>query len=159
MPGAMQAGSSRLTFHLMASAFQLRSLLGRAEVVIVVPPFAGIDRPCLAAHLLQACARRRGFNVRVIYASLLLAREIGESAYSAICYAPTFHLVGESFFAPVAFDTRPFHTSALYQQNHPVHTGTRLNFNIPFDEMQRLQETAAAWIAQLADGICESGAA
>jgi ribosomal peptide maturation radical SAM protein 1 len=143
----------------MPSSLQLRSLVGDAEAVIVVPPFAGIDRPCLAAHLLQACAKRRGIHVRVVYASLSLAGEIGESAYSAICYAPTFQLVGESFFAGMAFNTKPFHTSALYQQHNPTHTGSRLNFNIPLDEMRRLQEIAVDWIEQLATGVCESGAA
>jgi|SRR5579859_167825 len=143
----------------MSFVLELRSLLGKAEVVIIVPPFAGIDRPCLAAHLLQACAKRRGFNVRVVYASLLLAREISESAYSAICYAPTCHLAGESFFAGIAFNTKPIQTSVLYQPHNQAHSGSRLNFNISFEEMQRLQETTAEWTNQLAIGVCESGAA
>jgi len=141
------------------STAQLRSLFDKTEALIIVPPFAGIDRPCLAAHLLQACAKDRGIRVRVVYASLMLARVIGESAYSAICYAPTCHLIGESFFAGLAFNTRPFHASALYQQPSPAHTGSKLNFNIPLDEIQRLQEISVAWIGQLATEICESGAA
>src|SRR5438874_404044 len=58
----------------------------KAEAIIVVPPFAGIDRPCLAVHLLQACAKDRGINVGVVYANLMLAREIGESVYSSLCW-------------------------------------------------------------------------
>jgi ribosomal peptide maturation radical SAM protein 1 len=53
----------------------------RADVVLVVPPFAATYQPSLACHLLQACARERGFDVTVVYANLLFAAIVGHGAY------------------------------------------------------------------------------
>jgi hypothetical protein len=74
-----------------------------ADALIIVPPFAGLDRPALGAHIHQACARARGLNVRILYANMLLAQVIGELEYEAICFASTSNLLGERFFAPAAY--------------------------------------------------------
>jgi ribosomal peptide maturation radical SAM protein 1 len=133
-------------------------LLDSADAIIVVPPFGGIDRPCLAAHLLQACAKDRGINVRVLYANLMFAREIGESEYCTIAYAPVFDLVGESFFAPLAFDREPFSEAAFYLRPNPGYAGSPLDCKLPLEEMQRLQERAASWVEEVAAEVCASGA-
>lgn len=52
------------------------------KVAIVVPPFAGIDRPSLSAHILQACADSAGFQTTVVYANFRYAKIIGEEQYS-----------------------------------------------------------------------------
>lgn len=129
-----------------------------ADAIIVVPPFGAIDRPCLAAHLLQACARNRGIHVKVLYASLMFAREIGESEYSVIAYAPVVDLVGESFFAPLAFDREPFSEAAFYLRPNPGYAGSPLDCKLPLEQMQRLQNRAASWVEEIADEICASGA-
>ncbi len=129
----------------------------KTAAIIIVPPFAAIDRPCLAAHLLQACAKNQGINVAVVYASLMFAREIGESAYSAISFASTSDLVGESFFAPLAFGSGPFSQSAFYLDKNPAHAGSALHLELPLEEMQRLQEQGTAWVERLAAEICASG--
>lgn len=85
----------------------LGSYLAECDALIIVPPFAGLDRPALGAHVLQACARAQGFDVRVLYANMLLAREIGESEYVAICFASTSNLLGERFFARAAYGLSP----------------------------------------------------
>ena len=81
----------------------LASHLVDADALIIIPPFAGLDRPSLGAHVLQACAREHGFDVRVLYANILLAHEMGELDYEAICFASTSNLLGERFFAPAAY--------------------------------------------------------
>ena len=86
---------------------RLDGLLRDGDALIIVPPFAGLDRPSLAAHLLQASAAERGFEVRVLYASLLFAAEIGESAYVSLSYAPTSALLGERTFAAAAYGVPP----------------------------------------------------
>lgn len=85
------------------SPSSLASHLVDADALIIVPPFAGLDRPSLGAHVLQACARERGFDVRILYANILLAGEIGELDYEAICFASTSNLLGERFFAAAAY--------------------------------------------------------
>src|SRR6478672_7011629 len=77
----------------------LHEIVGDGEILIIVPPFAAIDRPSLAAHVLQACAGAAGARVRVLYANLAFAAEIGPSAYTAVSYAPTFAMIGERLFA------------------------------------------------------------
>src|SRR5579864_6344189 len=87
----------------MTEKVSLADIVGMGDALIVVPPFAGIDRPSLAAHTLQACARQAGLEVRVFYANMHLAAQIGDSNYEAICYAPTSALLGERFFARSAY--------------------------------------------------------
>ena len=85
-----------------------RVQLRPADALIIVPPFAGLDRPSLGAHVLQACAKARGVTVSVLYANLLLGGEVGEPTYQAVCYGPSGALLGERFFAAAAFGTPPF---------------------------------------------------
>ncbi len=73
------------------------------SVVLVVPPWAGLDRPALGVHVLQAVGRHAGHRVRVAYANIAFAARMGEREYHAICYAPTGALVGEQLFAEAAF--------------------------------------------------------
>jgi hypothetical protein len=90
------------------------SLLRDGDAIIVVPPFAGLDRPSLAAHVLQACAADSQIRVRVLYANLLLGVEIGEVNYQAVCYAASGALLGERFFAAAAYGIPPFGHDTSY---------------------------------------------
>ena len=69
------------------------------DVVIVVPPFAGIDRPSLGAHVLQTVATEQNFYVKVLYANIVFASLIGEIAYTTISTYPPLSLLGERLFA------------------------------------------------------------
>ena len=71
--------------------------------MLIVPPFAGVDRPSLGLHLLQANARQAGLEIAIFYANLFVANVIGQELYKAISYAPTFWLLGERFFARAAY--------------------------------------------------------
>jgi ribosomal peptide maturation radical SAM protein 1 len=77
--------------------------LEAGTTVIVVPPWADINRPALNAHILQACARRLGHPVSVLYANVLLASALGEALYQSIAYAPQAALLGEGIFSAAAF--------------------------------------------------------
>jgi len=74
-----------------------------SDILIIVPPFAGLDRPNLGVHLLQSIAKTKNIELAVLYANALLAQELSQDEYSAICYGPTTNLVGESVFSPAAF--------------------------------------------------------
>lgn len=88
------------------NGWDLESRLPEADALLIVPPFAGLDRPSLGAHVLQACAKAMGVRVRILYANLLLAAEMGEVDYSSICYAPMNGFLGERFFARAAYGVR-----------------------------------------------------
>lgn len=74
----------------------------KARMLIVVPPFAGIDRPSLGAHVLQAVARRDGKRIDVLYANLILAGYLGEVLYETIAFMPTLDLYGERIMGAIA---------------------------------------------------------
>lgn len=105
--------------------------------LLIVPPFAGVDRPSLGLHLLQAQARGSGFDVAVFYANLFLARVIGPELYRAISYAPTFWLLGERFFAKAAYGKSALSAESL------AHLRERRDVDHPIDP-----EALLAWCAQ-----------
>jgi ribosomal peptide maturation radical SAM protein 1 len=129
-------------------------VLGRGAALIVVPPFAGVDRPSLAAHTLQACARERGYEVGVFYASLHLAACLGDSCYEAICFAPTSSLLGERFFARTAYGTPPLgrdHPSveaAIEEVSGAVH--------LSHDAIRALESEVPGWVDEVAAALASS---
>jgi hypothetical protein len=60
----------------------------------------------LGVHMLQACARRAGFEVCVYYANLHLAAFLGEHQYNGLCQMPLAWLIGERLFARAAYGAR-----------------------------------------------------
>jgi ribosomal peptide maturation radical SAM protein 1 len=129
-------------------------ILGRGDALIVVPPFAGLDRPSLAAHTLQACARESGFEVRVFYANFHLAAQIGDSCYEAICFAPTSALLGERFFARRAYGTPPL------GRDHPLIEAAIEDIsgqtNLTADAIRALEVTVHRWVEELATTLARS---
>ena len=107
------------------------------KTLIIVPPFASLYRPSIAAHILQASARKAGFEVDILYSNLLLARYIGESYYQKITYSPAF-MLPERLFASMAYGV------------DPISKGT-LEFDASIPEKDRpwlasLQEQLPYWI-------------
>ena len=135
--------------------YDLRALIGAGDALIVIPPFAGIDRPSLAAHLLQGCAARAGFRVPVLYANLALAAAIGDTNYEAICYAPTSALLGERFFSRSAYGLPAF------GRYDPV-IETTVNevadqVQISPDSFRELERGVDEWIDFVGDAIASAG--
>ena len=125
------------------------------DALIVVPPFAGLDRPSLAAHLLQACAREAGFTVHVLYANILLAANIGEINYEAVCYTPTGALLGERFFARAAYGVSSFgrdtgHYEAYFRRLEKKYNG---KLKVDLDDLRKLEPIAVEWADAVASEI------
>jgi len=120
--------------------------------LIIVPPFAALDKPALGAHLLQACARQSGFQVSVVYASLSLSAEIGEARYTTIAYSATRQLVGERLFAAAAYETPP-----LGRDGHRVDavrwSAASASPAIGPEELCALERVAAQWVDDFARAI------
>ena len=140
------------------ASFELDDLLRDGDALIIVPPFAGLDRPSLGVHLLQACAREAGFNVSVFYANIALAAEIGEAHYQAICYAPTGALLGERFFAATAYNVPPFgrrndNFNKLYFQKETGKLTDRLSIDL--EALQQLEPGMGKWADDLVAAILD----
>jgi ribosomal peptide maturation radical SAM protein 1 len=144
------------------------------QVLIVVPPFASLWYPSLAAHVLQACARERGYVVDVLYANLLLAAVIGEKAYEQICNE-AMSLAAERFFARAAFDLPPLGRGAdqtfeperiygvekgqLCRGLYPDRTNASLGdtASISLAELKRLESIGPKWVARIAEEVASRG--
>lgn len=90
-------------------AFELLGV--ESDAVVIVPPFADLNRPSLGVHLLQAAAERAGLRVRVLYANLMFATLCGEDAYKKLNSGTNANLQNEGVgflaarlkeFAPVS---------------------------------------------------------
>ncbi len=133
---------------------QVVECLGKADAVIVIPPFAGLDRPSLAAHLLQACARREGFKVRVLYASLALAEVIGEIIYQAICYAPTSALLGERCFARAAYGAPALGHDSMFVEGAIASVSGEAK--ITREDIEKAEQRIVEWLPELAAALAEA---
>jgi ribosomal peptide maturation radical SAM protein 1 len=107
----------------------------------------------LGAHILQACARERGFSVAVLYANLLLAQKIGPHRYEAICYAPTTGLIGERLFSRVAYGMPSMGYDVTGDELYFKRVSKNINLNLDFPELQEIEQGIDAWIEEIAEGI------
>jgi len=136
------------------------SVLRNGDGLIVVPPFAGLDRPSLAAHVLQACAAAADIRVSVLYANLLLGAQIGELNYQAVCYAPTGALLGERFFARAAYDVPAFGHDTSYRsyfETSATEERADSEVEINLDELQALEPELQQWTETVATAIVARG--
>ena len=128
-------------------AFELLST--EADAVLIVPPFADINRPSLGVHLLQAAAERAGLRVRVFYANLLFASLSGEDLYQAISNGNFGWLWGERIFARAAFGLPPlgYQTEKLCEQI--AKRDRSKNRNVTFEQLAALEREAGPFCADL----------
>src|SRR5689334_4692556 len=122
----------------------LGEVLREGDALIIVPPFASIERPSLAAHVLQACAREAGFRVSVLYANILFAAAIGADVYARTTDAPPNVMLGERLFARSA---------------HGIDTGWNglpaLPAGIDRDALPRLDERAVTFADEIAESVAK----
>lgn len=132
------------------------SSIGSGCALIIVPPFAGLRWPSLGVHLLEACAARAGFGVRVLYANLALAAAIGEETYEAIgCFGrDADELIGERFFAAAAYG-RPALALPADGSDDERFAGalTKFGMKCSLAELRTLEARARLWVEELADRI------
>ncbi|MCK6625838.1 MAG: RiPP maturation radical SAM C-methyltransferase [Anaerolineae bacterium] len=149
--------------------------VGRGDALIIVPPFARLNAPTLGPHLLQAYAREAGFEVRVLYANLMLATVIGVDNYMTLC-SSTLALIGERFFAASAYDLPPlgceaekmFTPETFFSLFSPetltperlrsftqMHAPTPFSLDMP--ALKRLEAQAAPWADAVAAAVVASG--
>lgn len=94
-----------------------------SAALIIVPPFARLNAPALGVHILQACAGAAGFQVKVLYANLMLSALIGPQNYTDICQTPASILLGERLFAASAYDLPPLGRQPEHMFTYANHFG------------------------------------
>ncbi|HEY6187802.1 MAG TPA: RiPP maturation radical SAM C-methyltransferase [Pyrinomonadaceae bacterium] len=123
------------------------------DAVLVVPPFAGITRPSLGLHLLQASAKEQGLRVKVFYANLLFAGLIGEDLYSTICITPRPCMLGDRIFSASAFGLPPLGHRVEHALEYLSLCPER-HFNaLTLEELRGCEEQAASFCRSVAQQI------
>ncbi|HAS40038.1 MAG TPA: hypothetical protein DCS93_06140 [Microscillaceae bacterium] len=83
---------------------KIKELIGKGNILIVVPPFYDIRSLALGPYVLQAVAKQKGYKVDVLHLDLLLAAIIGVKDYQQVHDSPDFWMLGERVFARIAYD-------------------------------------------------------
>jgi ribosomal peptide maturation radical SAM protein 1 len=133
------------------ASIDLSPVLRDADALLLVPPFAGIERPSLGLHLLQACAREQGFDVLVLYTNVLFARETGKELFTRLGLT-TIELLGEQVFATSAFPgflSGPAQRTYQHANFNP-HLG---NIDELTDSVAPLQALAGQWADLMVQAI------
>jgi ribosomal peptide maturation radical SAM protein 1 len=134
--------------------------IARGDALLIVPPWANLMMPSLGVHVLQASAREAGLSVRVLYANIALASDIGEDTYVELAcgYSTTPELIGERFFARAAFDRPPLGLppdgsgdAALLDSLH----GYGLRRSLA--EVRAWERRLTQWVERMAEAIAALG--
>jgi ribosomal peptide maturation radical SAM protein 1 len=130
-----------------------------SDVLLVVPPFAGIERPSLGVHQLQAVAKEDGISVDVFYANIFFASLIGVDTYNRIVNSPYAYHVGERLFAKHAFGTGGVAT--LIDNYHDLHSNEDPlakieEFKETLGKLKPIEERLPAYIENIAQLIVAS---
>ena len=151
--GVGEGTSRQIAWSLSCRRFDHAWFSRRRAALIIVPPFAALDKPALGAHLLQACARECGFEVSVLYANLALAAEIGQATYTNVAFSPTRQLLGERLFAAAAYGTPALGRDG--DQVDPLRwaAGATLSSPMDVDDLHALEHLATRSIDDLAAAV------
>jgi ribosomal peptide maturation radical SAM protein 1 len=136
-------------------AVDLSTVLGAGDALLVVPPFASLDMPSMAVHLLQACARQDGVEVKVLYSNILLASMIGQELYEEICKQTSCRtLLGERLFAAAAYGLPPLgrNTDSL-KEFWETEMPEAARESLPWPAVQELESGLARWADAVAEGV------
>jgi ribosomal peptide maturation radical SAM protein 1 len=124
------------------------------DVLLIVPPFALLNRPSLASHLLQACAGEQGFRVVVCYANLHLAADASVRVYETLCDgdSPRSFLC-DRFFSRAAFGMpllgRNRHAARTYHQS----LGFDSRESVTWPDLERAASGVDAWVDRVASAV------
>jgi ribosomal peptide maturation radical SAM protein 1 len=130
----------------MADSFPVRR---SGDILLILPPFAAMNRPSLGLTLLQQIAADEGLACDIYYATLHLARTFGEDIYVAVAEKHNLDLLGERLFSPYAFPDVEF-ASAAYGEHDPEQRHWyrhRLSSGVQ-SHFRELEETIGAWLEE-----------
>jgi ribosomal peptide maturation radical SAM protein 1 len=87
----------------------IRTVAHECDCLLIIPPFASVDRPALGPHILQQMARLQGLSVATLYANLIFANLVGLTDFEQTCDKTNRStLLGERLFARLAHGLAPF---------------------------------------------------
>jgi ribosomal peptide maturation radical SAM protein 1 len=146
---------------------RMESVLRGADVLIIVPPFGDLDRPSLAAHLLQGVARRAGHDVAILYANILLTAVFGAENYRSICKSAATQMLGDRLFARAAYGSCPLGEGVEELASFAMIVGDGFRegqapglpfpqeLPLPLDTLRELETLVPSWLDTVAACIAQ----
>jgi ribosomal peptide maturation radical SAM protein 1 len=122
------------------------------DVVLVLMPYAAVERPSVAIGTLHACLLQAGISTRVMHATLRFADEIGLAAYESINSAAISNRIGEWTFAGAAFPDADLDPEGY------LHRLSRLLGETPHftDQLLAVRDAATAFVDRIARDVVAS---
>jgi len=121
------------------------------DVVLVLMPYASVQRPSAALGTLKACLSSDGISATTIYGNMRFAAALGLAGYESINTSSIANRIGEWTFAAAAFpdsDLQPLaYLSALSEVlGHPPGLAGQLDY---------VRDTASAFVDRLAQDVLD----
>ena len=143
--------------------YDVAALLRPCPVLLVVPPFAWLDRPALGVHLLQGLARRQGVEVQVLYTNALFAAWFGERTASTLSNLQYGWFLGERLFARTAYGGEPLGADrgedlvASIEKLARTYRDRGLPFTFGLDGLRKLEAEIPAWLDSFVPELARRG--
>jgi ribosomal peptide maturation radical SAM protein 1 len=120
---------------------------------LVAMPFASARHPSLQLGLLQAAARRRGFEVETFALNLDLAREIGLDPYERLC-RHRGPMLGDWLFSVEAFGDAAPDPDGAFLDEHMEELRPHLGADLDADRLLALRrEVLPRYLDRLVEGV------
>ena len=117
------------------------------DVLLISPPFAAVNRPSLGLSLLQQVASEEGLSCDIYYATLHLARALGEEIYQAVAERHNLDLMGERLFSRYAFPDVQFEADIYTRQEIGESSWYRHRLSsAPEVRFLELEATVGVWL-------------
>ena len=117
------------------------------DVLLISPPFAAVNRPSLGLSLLQQVASEEGLACDIYYATLHLARALGEEIYQAVAERHNLDLMGERLFSRYAFPDVQFEADIYTRQEIGESSWYRHRLSsAPEVRFLELEATVGVWL-------------
>lgn len=130
------------------------SNLSDSKILLVVPPFALVDLPCIGLDILQSIANSCGLRTSVLYANLLFAELIGVEKYKTISsLLMSMHtMLGERIFTNAAYKNMPL-LGKSFEDRFDENFTEKYHEMFSDIEMRKIAQLALDWTEMLAEEI------
>jgi ribosomal peptide maturation radical SAM protein 1 len=119
------------------------------DILLILPPFAAMNRPSLGLALLQQIAADQGLSCEIYYATLHLARAFGEDVYLAVAERHNLDLLGERLFSPYAFPEIEFGNQIYTEHEAGQHQWYRHRLSSAVQsQFHELEATIGVWLEE-----------
>jgi ribosomal peptide maturation radical SAM protein 1 len=124
------------------------------DILLILPPFAAVNRPSLGLALLQQIAVEEGLACDIYYATLHLARALGEDVYFAVAEKHNLDLLGERLFSAYAFPDIEFEQRIDVEDDCGQHPWFRHRLSSGVQHrFQELEAAIGAWLEEFRELI------